>query len=146
MQVSVAIITNQEQQVLITQRSNKSSHPGKWEFPGGKLEENESAGEALIREIKEELGLDIKKFSYLTEINHNYLDQDITLIIFRVDEYEGAAACLESQTAMQWVPIKDLTQFEFPKANKDIIEHLLLLHNRNPANPKKKTDEGSAIL
>ncbi|MFI4962310.1 MAG: (deoxy)nucleoside triphosphate pyrophosphohydrolase, partial [Legionellales bacterium] len=80
MKVAVGIITDEKNHILVTQRPLHASHGGFWEFPGGKLEANETPENALIREIKEEVGLEIKDFRWLKEIDYQYPDRDIHLI------------------------------------------------------------------
>ena len=65
--VVAAIITNSEGKILIAQRNFKKSQGGLWEFPGGKIEPNETPEEAIAREIKEELNMDIKCDNYFDE-------------------------------------------------------------------------------
>lgn len=76
--VSCAII-EKEGLILLTQRSEKMSHPLKWEFPGGKLHENETAWESLVREIDEELNLAIKFVTELPAYTFTYPDFTICL-------------------------------------------------------------------
>lgn len=76
--VSCAIIINDENKVFVAQRSSEMHPPLKWEFPGGKIEEDETAEESLIREIKEELGVDIEIIQSLVPNTHAYGDKIIT--------------------------------------------------------------------
>ena len=122
MKVAVAIITNSKQQVLIARRPTHATHPGMWEFPGGKLELDEAPAAALVREIKEEVGLLVLNFVYLGEVNHTYLDRQVSLLIFHVDHFEGDAQCCEAQLDLRWVDFATLSDFEFPAANNQIIE------------------------
>lgn len=124
MKVAVAVITDSQNRVLITQRAPGGSYGGLWEFPGGKLEENESPSFALVREIKEEVGLDVIKFDYLGEINHRYDEQEISLLVYHVSQYNGEAVCVESQMGLCWVDIESLSKYKFPAANINII-HLI---------------------
>lgn len=68
MKVAVAIITNDQQEILVAQRPLHVPHGGRWEFPGGKLEANESAEDALVREIREEVNLEILHYLSLIHI------------------------------------------------------------------------------
>lgn len=122
MKVAVAVITDAEQRFLITQRPLHTSHGGIWEFPGGKLENGEHPACALIREIKEEVGVDVLAYGYLGEICHHYDNQDISLLIYHVFEYKGEAICREGQMDLRWVGIEELADFQFPAANLQIIE------------------------
>jgi 8-oxo-dGTP diphosphatase len=120
--VAVAIIVDQQHRILLTQRSSHVPHGGYWEFPGGKLEANESAEYALIREIKEEVGLEILQHQYLGEIKHQYPDRSVQLLIFLVTKFSGSPACLEGQLNMKWVERADLNSDEFPEANQGIFD------------------------
>ncbi|KTD23449.1 Mutator protein MutT [Legionella lansingensis] len=124
MRVAVAVIFNAEDKVLITRRPLHVSHGGMWEFPGGKLELNESPAEALLREVEEEVGLNILTYSFLGEITHSYGTKTVHLLVFSTKEYNGIAACLESQMDLCWANIDDLSSYEFPEANLKIIELL----------------------
>lgn len=123
-QVAVAIIVNQQQQVLITQRPENVSHGGYWEFPGGKLEAGETAEEALIREIKEEVGLEIHQAQFLLRQEHHYPQKVVELAFYLVREYSGMAYRCEGQLNLQWVNCKNLNPRLFPEANYALIEKL----------------------
>ncbi len=129
--VAVAIITDGEQRILITQRPLDVPQGGCWEFPGGKLEINESAEHALIREVKEELGIDVKKYQLLGEIEHQYTDKRVCLIIFHVSEFSGIASCLEGQLGLKWINKELLNPNDFPEANRAIFK--LLVETRHSA-------------
>lgn len=122
MRVAVAVITDHQQRILITRRSLESTHPGFWEFPGGKLEQDEQPSEALVREVKEEVGLDVFAYDYLGEISHSYNKKAISLLVYHVHGFHGRAFCHEKQMDMQWAPLKALKNFQFPAANFNIIE------------------------
>lgn len=122
MKVAVAIIVDEENRVLITRRPLHAPHGGMWEFPGGKLEAEELPSSALIREIKEEVGIDILDYSFLGEVIHNYGTKTVNLLVFRVDHYQGNALCCESQMDLRWVSVGNLSNYEFPEANFKIIE------------------------
>ena len=122
MKVAVAIIFDQEQRVLITRRPVHAAHGGMWEFPGGKLEANELPEQALIREIKEEVGIDILDYRFLTEVTHYYNAQVVNLLVFIITSYEGKPSCRESQLDLRWVSVDDLDNYQFPEANVRIIE------------------------
>lgn len=122
MRVAVAVITDEEQRILITRRPLHASHGGMWEFPGGKLENEELATCALIREIKEEVGIEVIGYEYLGEIRHTYGDQPISLLIYHVHDYQGEATCCEEQMDLRWVDLENLKEHQFPAANMQIIE------------------------
>ena len=123
MKVAVAVITDAQQRILITRRSLHASSGGMWEFPGGKLEGDELASAALIREIKEEVGLDVMAYDYLGEVCHVYTEQfAVSLLVYHVHRYRGEATRCEEQMDLQWVDFASLKNFQFPAANIEIIE------------------------
>lgn len=129
MKVAVAVISDNQQRILITQRPFHVPHGGYWEFPGGKLEENELAEHALIREIKEEVGLDVHQYQFLGQINHQYPDRSVQLLIFHITQFSGEAACLEGQLNMKWVERENLNLNDFPEANHGIFDLISRLEN-----------------
>ncbi|WED44310.1 8-oxo-dGTP diphosphatase MutT [Legionella cardiaca] len=121
MKVAVAVIFNEAGEVLITRRPLHASHGGMWEFPGGKLEVDESPQDALIREVKEEIGLHVLSHQFLGEITHSYGEKTVNLLVFSIDKYTGDARCLESQMDLHWANIDSLSTYNFPEANNKII-------------------------
>ena len=122
MKVAVAVIKDELNQILITRRSQNVSHGGFWEFPGGKLNKDELAKDALVREIKEEVGLDVISSDYLGNVRYTYNNQDIELLIYHVNKYIGIATCNEDQLDLSWSSIENFHNFQFPAANIKIIE------------------------
>ncbi|KTD73205.1 8-oxo-dGTP diphosphatase MutT [Legionella tucsonensis] len=120
--VAVAVIIDEQQRILITQRPFYLPHGGCWEFPGGKLEVNEPSESALIREIKEEIGIEVRHYTLLGEVKHQYPDKSVKLIIFLVSQYVGEPLCLEGQLAMKWVYPYELNPEHFPEANREVID------------------------
>lgn len=120
--VAVAIITDEEQRILITQRPVHVPHGGCWEFPGGKVEQNETAESALIREIKEEVGIDVLQYQFLGVIEHQYSDKTVQLIVFHVSQFSGKPSCLEGQLNIKWVEKNFLNADDFPEANHKIFD------------------------
>ncbi len=117
MRVAVAIIYDQSDRVLITQRAAHIPSGGLWEFPGGKLEENETPEAALIREIKEEVNLDVIRCEFITQIDN----QPLSLYVFLVHEFQGEATKLESQADLLWVERQALFNYQFPPTNSPIL-------------------------
>ena len=123
-EVAVGIVFNNKQQVLVGQRVVKDQYYKKWEFPGGKLEQNESAEDALIRELKEELSIDVKNFSDLMLVDHDYPDRQVRLHVFIVDRYSNEIRAAEGQ-AIRWVELDRLNSLDFLQGNDVIIDRLL---------------------
>ena len=121
--VAVGVIVS-EQQVFLTKRANDVHQGGKWEFPGGKVEANETVAQALARELKEEIGIDVLSCMPLLEIDHDYGDKCVLLDVFVVDNYIGEPSAQEGQQE-SWVDIAELSTLDFPAANIAIIDKLL---------------------
>lgn len=122
MKVAVAVITDASQQVLLTRRALSTSHGGLWEFPGGKLELGEAPEQGLLRELREEIGIDCLQSRYMGEVRHCYPHKTVELLVFHVCEFDGQPRCLEAQMDMRWVPIDALMDFSFPEANYKVID------------------------
>lgn len=123
--VAVAVIVNQQDEVCVSLRHKNSHQGGLWEFPGGKIEANESVEQALIREVKEELDLDVKRSRPLITVSHDYHDKKVCLHVHRVLSYQGQATGVEGQP-IRWLSISDLSAYDFPAANLAIIKALQL--------------------
>lgn len=121
LRVAVAIITDAQQRILITRRSLDSSYGGMWEFPGGKLEKDELAAAALVREVKEEVGLNALAYNYLGEIQHTYKLQPISLLVYHIHQFDGEATRCEAQMDIRWESLTNLKEYDFPAANLEII-------------------------
>ena len=124
--VGVIIATNaqQQKQYFLTKRLAHAHQGGKWEFPGGKVEPGESVAQALARELKEEVAIEVLTCSPLLTINHDYLDKSVCLEVFIVDNYLGEPTAQEGQE-QGWFCLDDFKNLTFPKANDAIIEKLL---------------------
>lgn len=121
--VIIALIVDNDQRVLLARRQAHQSHPNKLEFPGGKIVEHESDFDALVREIKEEVDLEIVKAHPVLELMHSYSEYHVVLKIWLVEEYHGTPHGKEGQTVF-WQDIQSLSANEFPEANARIIEYL----------------------
>ena len=124
-EVAVGVI-KQGQQVYISKRSDDLHQGGKWEFPGGKREANESIEQALTRELLEEVGIHVTQHSPFMLIEHDYGDKKVRLDVRLVEDFTGQASHQEGQQS-KWVDISELKQFNFPEANKVIIDKLAKL-------------------
>ncbi|OGV28146.1 MAG: hypothetical protein A3F18_04425 [Legionellales bacterium RIFCSPHIGHO2_12_FULL_37_14] len=125
--VVVALLVNSTNEVLITQRGLKKTYATMWEFPGGKVEQNEKFHQALKRELKEELGLGVKIANYIGP----YIGNNNILHVYQVTNWQGEASCCEDQLDLAWVKVKDLKKAQFPMTNHILIDSLI--HNRRPA-------------
>ena len=119
------LYNNNKDKVLITKRISGKFLAGYWEFPGGKVKNNEDSFSALSREFDEELGIIIKTASRLVEINHDYPEEKVLLDVWKIHDWEGAPSNLENQE-ISWSAIRDLIDYKFPEANRHIIQTLYL--------------------
>lgn len=123
MYVVVGIIINSQQEVFIAQRTSDKYKGGLWEFPGGKVEQNETLLQALQRELKEEIGIDVLAAEPWLLIQHDYGDRFVVLNVWLVTEFAGKPYGKEGQQ-IAWVSKNALSQFEFPEGNKQILFQL----------------------
>ncbi|MCG9964128.1 MAG: 8-oxo-dGTP diphosphatase MutT [Shewanella sp.] len=122
--VAVGIIVNRNKQILLAKRPEHLHQGGKWEFPGGKVEQNETVTQALIRELKEEVALNVHSSEPFMALSYDYPDKQVLLDIHTVSDFTGEAQGLEGQQ-IAWVDKHDLTHYDFPEANKPILAKLL---------------------
>jgi len=127
MQISVAVgvVQNKDGDYLISKRHDHLHQGGLWEFPGGKLEPNETTYKALCRELFEELGIQVKQAKPLVKISHQYPDKNVVLNVWIVNQFEGCAQSLQGQP-IKWVSLHELCNYDFPEANQTILNRLLL--------------------
>ena len=123
--VAVAVIFNDQGKILIAERPPHKYAPGLWEFPGGKVEKNETVQEALHREIIEEINLTILSARPWLQIHHDYSDRSVLLDVWIIEQFSGEPESMEGQL-IKWVSLSELDQFTFPEGNKEIIEKLKL--------------------
>lgn len=121
--IAVGILINSDNKILIAKRPADKHMGGKWEFPGGKVEDGETSKEALYREIHEEIGVVIQSAERLTEIIYNYDDKRVILDFYKVIKWTGEAQGMEQQPLI-WVKKHELSNYEFPEANVEIISLL----------------------
>ena len=122
-EVAVGVVYNQSGQILVGQRIVKDLYFEKWEFPGGKLEQGESTEQALVREFKEETGIQIKASVPLMLVEHDYPDRHVRLHVHTIREFDGQVQALEGQ-ALKWVSLEQLNELDFLEGNQVILEKL----------------------
>ena len=117
----VAGIIYKNNKFLIAQRNLKKDQGGLWEFPGGKVEKNESYENALIREIKEELNAYIEVDEYVGENVHHYPEKDIKLIFYKAKLLSEQIELLEHES-YEWITKEEKDKFEFAGADKVVFD------------------------
>jgi 8-oxo-dGTP diphosphatase len=122
-QIGVAVIWNRAGQILIDRRKIGGAMGGLWEFPGGKIEVGETLEQCIMREIREELAIEITVGKYLISIEHTYPTFHLNLIVHHCQHISGIPQPIESEE-IRWVNLSDLDSYEFPAANGAIIAAL----------------------
>ncbi len=123
LQVAVGILSDAEGRFLVALRSSSQDQGDLWEFPGGKVEAGESFYEALCRELKEEIGIEIHSADALTHLTHHYPSYSVELNAWKVRDYSGVPTGMEGQL-LQWVRLEELQQLKLPGANEAILKKL----------------------
>lgn len=124
-QVALGVIADTAGNILIALRAKHVHQGGLWEFPGGKVEAGESAPQALVRELNEELAITVHAMTPLLTINHQYTDLKLRLEVFTVDDFAGQVTANEGQE-IRWVAPQLLAKFPFPEASYRIVNAVSL--------------------
>lgn len=122
--VSCAIISDNNGKILVTQRSETMKMPLKWEFPGGKIEENETAEECLHREIKEELNIEITVGKTLPIVEYHYMDVSVRLMPFMCRIKVGDVKLTEHVNFV-WLEPEKLLTLNWAEADIPILNNLI---------------------
>jgi 8-oxo-dGTP diphosphatase len=126
--VAACALIDADGRVLIAQRPAGKPMAGLWEFPGGKVEAGERPEESLIRELKEELGIDVKEecLAPLTFASHRYPDFHLLMPLYVCRRWGGFMQANEGQM-LKWVRPNDLRDYPMPPADEPLISHLTTL-------------------
>jgi 8-oxo-dGTP diphosphatase len=122
-----AVILNEANEILCALRSQKMSLPGLWEFPGGKIEPNETPEESLIREIQEELNCTIKVGELIADFTHDYPTITVRLITYLAKITDGVPFASEHEKLI-WLPLNQLYTLEWAPADLPTLEALTTLN------------------
>ena len=123
--VAAGALCNVRGEVLLARRSATAHQGGLWEFPGGKLRPGEGAEQALRREIREELGVEVERARRLLRVRHRYDDLDVLLDVWRVERWRGVPRGCEGQP-LRWVSLGELATVEMPAADRPVVSALRL--------------------
>jgi 8-oxo-dGTP diphosphatase len=148
--VAAAVIRDDSGRVLLTRRPDHVHQGGLWEFPGGKLEPGESVGQALRRELHEELGIDVSAHSPVIRLRHDYPDKSVVLDVHLVTGYSGTPDGREGQP-LAWVSLDEIHEYPLPAADRPIITALRLpstyvISGEDAADPEQFLGRLQAVL
>lgn len=121
--VTAGVITDSDK-VLITRRAPKENFAGGWEFPGGKIEVNETPQECLVRELKEELNIDVSIGNFCDEVTHDYGTININLIAFYCTIVKGDIS-ISVHDKYKWIKINDLLKYDLLPADVPIAKKVM---------------------
>lgn len=121
--VVVVGIIKKDASFLIAQRPPHQVMPGYWEFPGGKVEANESQKAALFRELDEELGIHVLTAQFLTQFINSYPDRIVELNIWEILQYQGTPHGKETQE-IRWILANQFNDFTFLPSNEKLLAFL----------------------
>jgi 8-oxo-dGTP diphosphatase len=123
--VAAAALIDEKGRVLLQKRHANTHQGGLWEFPGGKLEPDESVAEGLARELHEELGVDVTEYRPLIRVNHRYADRSVSLDVHVVTGWFGEPLGREGQP-LAWVERAALRDYPMPAADQPVVMALQL--------------------
>ncbi|MDO6719226.1 8-oxo-dGTP diphosphatase MutT [Psychrosphaera sp. 1_MG-2023] len=115
-----AAIIYRNGQFLLSKRQSHQHQGGKWEFPGGKVESGETVQQALIRELKEEINIEVTTTSPFHSLKFDYPEKTVKLDFLLVSEFDGEEAGLEGQE-VSWFDKSELLALTFPDANVPVL-------------------------
>ena len=117
------IIQNEikDNEIILVTRRGSGEFADMWEFPGGKIEQGETREEALIREIKEELELNINNLDYLTTIDYDYTNFHLTMHCYICNIASGILN-LNVHNSAKWITVNELDKQEWVPADVDVVK------------------------
>jgi mutator protein MutT len=124
--VAAAIIQH-DRRILLARRRPDSHLPGRWEFPGGKVEAGESFTDALRRELREELGIEVAVLDEFHAVTHHYPEKTVELRFFNCIIVAGEPREIDV-AEFRWVNSSDLLSYDFPEADLELVERLVRPH------------------
>lgn len=123
--IVAAIIFNQDKsQIFITKRPDDKHKGGFWEFPGGKVEPDESVEQAMIRELDEEIGIRVTEQTLFEHLEFDYPDKSLKFDFILVTAFENEPYGKEGQEGL-WVDVGNLPEYAFPEANVPILDRVV---------------------
>ena len=125
MDVAAGILADVHGRVLITERIGDGPFQGMWEFPGGKMASGESAESALVRELREEIDIEVLECASFMRLEHDYADRLVRLHFFKVEQWRGVPEGIEGQR-LNWVLPAEIDVDLILPADAPVIAALLL--------------------
>lgn len=113
-------------QFLLSKRKAEQHQGNKWEFPGGKIDNGESVEQALARELKEELDIDVENQQEFINLDFEYPEKKVSLYFQLVTNYQGQERGVEGQE-VAWFDPKQIQELTFPDANLPVLEKIKTL-------------------
>jgi len=140
--VVAGVITDARGRILLNRRTENRDMAGLWEFPGGKREEGESSEQALVRELREELGIEAEVGDWIMDVPQLYPDKHLRLEVRHIRSWKGSPRGREGQ-AITWVAPDKLSRYSMPPADLPVVA--ALRHpDRYLITPEPDTDEDAA--
>ena len=127
----VAAVVRRGDAILVTRRLDRPGEPGRWEFPGGKVEAGEGEEVALAREIEEELGCGVVVGPLLLRHRHRYPELEVDLAFFACALAPGAVPAALGVAELAWAPIGTLGSYDFLEADRAVLPELERLAPRS---------------
>ncbi len=121
--VTAAILVK-DGKILIAKRTPEDKQPGKWEFPGGKIEAGESARECLKREMQEEFGIEVRVGKFMGESVYHYPHGSIRLLAY-LAEWQAGDLALKDHADYAWAQCDRLAEFDFAPADLPFVQKLV---------------------
>ncbi|WP_019274502.1 8-oxo-dGTP diphosphatase MutT [Vibrio coralliilyticus] len=123
--IVAAIIFNSDQsEVFITKRPDDKHKGGFWEFPGGKVESGETIEQAIVRELDEEVGIQVREQSLFEHLEYDYPEKSLKFDFISVTRFDNTPYGKEGQQGV-WVPVPELADYAFPEANMPILRRVM---------------------
>lgn len=130
-EVVAAVIFDSNNRIFVARRNHTKSLPGKWEFPGGKIEPGESKQEALERELFEEFGIVTRTREFIGSNRHSYGSFEINLFAYRA-ELTGGSFGFTDHDKTEWARLEDLPKYDLAEADIPLVHAIREFLNNSP--------------
>ena len=117
-------VVHRNGKILIAQRNENDFLGGYWEFPGGKIEPGENMEQCLVREVFEELGIQIKPSLFIKRADYTYPEKKVALFFYLCDWVSGEPKKIDCQD-FAWVTPEEMRNYKFPDGDDDMINELI---------------------